>query len=78
MSIDSVATLGLLGIQKGLQGARASAAEIASAEQASSSDPNGVTAALLALKQHEMQVAVSAKTVKAADDMIGTLLDVLA
>lgn len=78
MSIDSVAALGLLGVQKGLQGATNSAATIASADQASSPDSKSMTEALVTLKQHEMQVAASAKTIKAADDMVGTLIDVLA
>lgn len=78
MSIDSVAALGLLGVQKGLQGASNSAATIASADQAASTDMGSMTEALVALKQQEQQVAASAKTIKAADDMIGTLIDVLA
>jgi hypothetical protein len=77
MSIDSVFVSGLQGIQKGLQGARTSAAEIAGSAQSSSSDPNAMTDALIALKQHELQVAAAARTIEAADDMIGSLIDVL-
>lgn len=78
MKIDSVATLGLFGVQKGMQGAREQAAEIANAGQLSSSDPTSVAEPLVALKQAEMQVAVSAEVIKAADEMIGTLIDELA
>ena len=78
MSIDSVSAVGLLGIQKGLQGAQASAAQIADAPQASTSDASAVTGALIALKQHELQVTAAAETIKAADEMIGSLIDILA
>ena len=74
MSIDSVSALGLLGVQKGLQGAQASAAQIAGA----TGDANAMTGALVALKQHELQVAAAAETIKAADEMIGSLIDVFA
>ena len=78
MNIDSVAALGLLGVQKGMQGMRESAASIASAGQASSSDPNSVTEALVALKQQELQVAASAKVIAQANATIGSLIDELA
>ncbi len=78
MKIDSVAALGLAGVQKGLQGARENAAQIASAEQMSSSSPTSVVEPLIGLKQAEMQVAVSAQVIKTADEMIGTLIDELA
>jgi hypothetical protein len=78
MSIDSVAAVGLLGVQKGMQGAASSASAIANAGQASYTDMRSMTEALVTLKQSEQQVAASAKTIKAADDMIGTLIDVLA
>lgn len=77
MTINSVSALGVLGIQKGIQGARNSADEIASAAQSSSSGPYAATDALIALKQHELQVVAAAKTIEAADDMIGSLIDVL-
>jgi hypothetical protein len=78
MKVDSVAALGLLGVQKGLQGMRDSATRIASAEQASAASPNSSTEALVALKQHEMQVAASTKVIAQANQTIGTLIDVLA
>ena len=78
MSIDSVSAVGLRGLQKGLQGVQTSAAQIAGATQASTSDASAMTAALIALKQHELQVAAAAETIKAADEMIGSLIDVLA
>jgi hypothetical protein len=77
MTIDSVSATGLLGIQRGLQGVRTSAAEIAGSAQSSASDPAAMTDALIALKQHELQVAAAARTIEAADGMIGSLIDVL-
>lgn len=77
MNVDSVASLGLIGIQKGMQGAR-TAADIAGAEQSAASSPTGVAVSLLALKVAEQQVAVSAKVVASADETIGSLIDVLA
>ena len=78
MNIDSTAALGLMGVQKGMQGMRESAASLASAGQAAASDPNSATEALVALKQHAMQVEISAKVIDQANETLGTLLDVLA
>jgi len=61
-----------------MQGMRESAASIASAEQASSANANSATEALVALKQHEMQVAASTKVIAQANETIGTLIDTLA
>ncbi len=78
MSIDSVSAAGLLGVQRGMQGAASSASAIANANQASSTDMRSMTEALVTLKQHEQQVAASTKTIEAANEMIGTIIDVLA
>lgn len=78
MKIDSVASLGLLGAQKGMQGARTAAADIASAGQAGASSPTDVAASLIALKVAEQQVAASAKVISSANETIGSLIDVLA
>ncbi|MFN2308225.1 MAG: hypothetical protein ABR553_00605 [Gammaproteobacteria bacterium] len=76
MSIDSITALGLAGIQKGLQGARDSAAEIARAGQ--TGDVGDLTAALVSLRAGEQQVAAASKVLKGADEMLGTLIDDLA
>lgn len=77
MSIDSVASLGTLGIQRGLQGLRESATQVAGSATGAS-DAKDTAAALVALKQHEQQVAASAKVVETADGVIGALLDTFA
>lgn len=78
MTIDSAASLGALGIRRGMQGLRESASQIAGAGTAGAPAPNDTTAALVALKQQEQQVAAAAEVVKSADGMIGTLIDDLA
>lgn len=78
MQLDSVAALGLQGIQKGLQGARSSAAQIASADSLRGAGTDNLAQPLVALKQHELQVAASAKVIQQADAMIGSLLDTFA
>ena len=78
MKIDSAAAVGLVGIQKGMQGMRESAASIASEGTTSLPDARNLTEALLTLKQQEMQVSISAKVIEHANEAIGTMLDVLA
>lgn len=78
MTIDAISSPGLLGIQRGMQGIRESAVQIASAETAKGADTADATTALVALKQHEQQVAASAKAVEAADGVVGALLDTFA
>ncbi|CAK0768434.1 conserved hypothetical protein [Gammaproteobacteria bacterium] len=65
-----------LGIQRGMQGAARNAAQVAGAEQLSgTADP---TQPLLDNKSDSISVRANAKVLKAADDTLGTLLDVMA
>lgn len=80
MNGPSALQSGLQGIHRGLNQLNQHAAEIASAKQldpatASNTD---LTRSLVGLKQSEIQVAISAKVLGAADETIGTLLDVMA
>jgi len=71
---------GLQGIQRGLNELSRNAADIASARQFSpqtAADTN-LTTSLIGLKQSELQVAMSTKVIEAADNTIGTLLDMFA
>lgn len=69
---------GVMGIQKGLDGLNRDAAQIASARQMKSDSSTDLAGPLTDLTVNKLQVAASAKVVKAADETIGTLLDVLA
>ena len=79
MAINSVTGSALLGIQRGLQGLRRNAAEIASAQHMNPGIPNkDLTRSLVELHQNELYTTVNIKTLKTADQVIGTLLDVKA
>jgi flagellar basal body rod protein FlgG len=69
---------GLIGMQKSQTEMVRSAQQIASAGTTSASDNNDVVAPLVNLKVQTQVFDSSAKVVKAADEMIGTLLDVKA
>jgi flagellar hook protein FlgE len=79
MAINSVTGSALLGIQRGMQGLRRNAAEIASAQHMNPGIPNkDLTRSLVELHQNELYTTVNIKTLKTADQVIGTLLDVKA
>ncbi len=75
MKIGGAFDQALLGIQRGMQGARENAAKIASADAFTNGDPSSVVEPLVGLKANEIQVEASAKVLKAVDEMIGSLLD---
>lgn len=78
MNVNSVAAIGLQGIQKGMQGLSENAASIASVGTTTAPDTANLTEAMVAMKQNELQVAASTAVIKHANESIGTLLDVLA
>ena len=71
MSIPALQT-GIAGINNGLDGMRRNATEIA---RATSGDGTDSTRALVDLRADQRQVEASVKVVKAADEMLGSLLD---
>ncbi len=86
--ISNVLSTGLQGIKQGVQGAEKAATRIAQAGQPLADD-TGVNEAgsdifdsliepIVDLKLYENSVKASAKVVKTADEMIGTLLDIKA
>jgi flagellar hook protein FlgE len=75
MAINSITGPSLLGIQKGLQGIRRVASEIAGATQSPETRPTDLSRAMVEIKQHANQAKASAKALKTADDMLGTLFD---
>lgn len=66
---------GIQTIQQGFAGLRSDANAIANANQPGSAD---ITRPLVHLSQDRLEVAMGAKVIKAADDTIGTLLDIMA
>lgn len=77
MSISALQT-GISGVQTGLNNMRRNAAEIASASTANGTTPSDLTRSLINLQVDQRQVEASVKVIKAADAMLGTLLDELA
>lgn len=75
MKVGSATGYALLGIQRGMHGARQNAAKIASADQFNNYRPDRLVEAMVGLRQNELQVSASAKVLSAVDRMIGTLLD---
>ncbi len=77
--VTSVTATALQGIQRGYQGIRRSAAEIASASQMRSTGPSkDLTRSLVEMKQHSLHTQASVKVLQTEADLIGTLLDVKA
>ncbi len=74
MHIPALQT-GIAGINNGLDGLRRNASEIA---RATSGDGTDSARALVDLRADQRQVEASVRVVKAADEMLGSLLDVQA
>ncbi len=77
MSTIPAINIGIQGIQKGMDGLRQNAQQIASSVT-SNSGGNDIAAPLIEMNLNKLEVELSAKVVKSASDMIGTLLDITA
>ena len=76
MGVLSVQSNAVLGIQRGLDGMRKNAADIASADQLNNTgQETDLVNAVVELNQNKVQVQASAKVVSALDEAVGTLLD---
>ena len=76
MGVLSVQNSALQGIQRGLEGMRQNAADIASADQLNRAGMDtDLETSLVDLNQNKYQVQASAKVVSALDEVIGTLID---
>ena len=76
MGALSVQSSALQGIQRGLDGMRKNAAEIASADQLNQTGQNtAVESSLLELKQNQVQVQASTKVVSALDQVLGSIIN---
>jgi len=79
MAINSVTNTALQGIQRGLQGLRRNASSIASASNLSGQGPTkDITRSLVEMHENKLHTVASARTLKTADQVIGTLLDIKA
>lgn len=76
MGVLSVQNSAVQGIQRGLDGMRKNAAEIASADQLNQAGKEtDLAGAMVEMNQNKVQVQASAKVVSALDEMVGTLID---
>lgn len=69
---------GLTGIRSGIDGMQKAASQIANKDSMTVGSSHDLATSLVELKVRQLQVSASAQVVKAADDMIGTLLDIKA
>jgi len=66
----------LVGIQRGMQGAKKNAAEIASASQFNASSPKDLAESMVDLKMNTLQVKASAKALEITSDAIGSIINI--
>ncbi len=85
--VSNILNTGLQGIRQGVQGAEKAASQIARAGQSGGGEEataqsgdlyTDLAEPLVDLKLYETSVKASAKVVKVADEVIGTLLDIKA
>jgi len=76
--IDKIGGSAIRGIQRGLDGLRRTADNIAAQPAQKARQTTDLARSMVELQQHKQQVAANAKTLKTAYDTIGSLLDVKA
>jgi len=76
--IDKVAGPALRGIQRGLDGIKRNAHDIATHPIRTRESPSDLARSLVQMKQHQQQSAASVKALQASHEMLGSLLDVRA
>ena len=76
MGVLSIQSTAVQGIQRGLDGMRKNAAEIASADQLNQAGKEtDLVGSLVEVQQNKVQVQASAKVVSTMDEVVGTLID---
>ena len=79
MGVLSIQSEAVQGIQRGLEGMRKNAAEIASPDQLNKAGRGtDLEGSLLDMQQNKTQVQVSAKVVSAIDEVLGTIINIRA
>ena len=76
MSVNSVLSTGVQGVQGGMSRANQAAGEIA--RFGTTEQDGDLATPLVNLKISEQQVKASAAVIKTADEMVGTLIDIRA
>ncbi len=76
MTAISALSNSLSGIQKGLEGAKRNAAEIASKDQFTQQDPSSLAKSMVELKGNTLQVKASAKAFEIISDAIGSIINI--
>jgi len=79
MGVLSIQSEAVQGIQRGLDGMRKNASEIASADQLNKAGRDtSLVGSLVDMEQNKIQAQASAKVVSAADEVLGTIIDLRA
>lgn len=78
MGENKVLDSGLAGIRNGLEGFHRAASQIANQQAMASVNSEQLAQSMVDLKVYQHQIGASAQMVKAADQMIGSLLDIMA
>ena len=79
MGVLSVQSEAVQGIQRGMDGLRKNASEIASADQLNKAGKgSNLEGSLLDLEQNKVQAQASAKVVSAIDEVVGSIIDIRA
>ncbi|MCP4126116.1 MAG: hypothetical protein GY753_03525 [Gammaproteobacteria bacterium] len=79
MAINSATSSALLGIQRGVQGIRRNASNIASAQNLGGQGPTtDITGSRGEMQENKLHTVANVNTLKTMDQVIGTLLDIKA
>jgi len=79
MGVLAVQNEAVQGIQRGLDGMRRNASQIASADQLNrAGQETDLAGAMVEMQQNRVQVQASAEVVSAMDEVLGTLIDIRA
>ena len=79
MGVLSVQSEAVQGIQRGMDGLRKNASEIASADQLNKAGKgSNLEGSLLDFEQNKVQAQASAKVVSAIDEVVGSIIDIRA
>ena len=75
MKIEALDTA-QMGIQRGLEGAGRAVSQIAKTGQFNNDNPTDLAKAVVQLQESKIQVQASARALRTADEILGTMLDV--